>query len=59
LVPNTASKVVVVGEEKKMGLPKKMLEFFDGDFSCSHLGSLDKLIKAKSKGTVLCLVIIY
>ncbi|KAL3790447.1 hypothetical protein ACHAWO_007137 [Cyclotella atomus] len=30
LDPNTASKVVVVGEEKKKkGLPEKMLEFFD------------------------------
>jgi hypothetical protein len=28
LDPNTASKVVVVGEEKKKGLPKKILEFF-------------------------------
>jgi hypothetical protein len=31
LDPNTASKVVVVGEEKKRGLPEKMLEFFDED----------------------------
>jgi hypothetical protein len=29
LDPNTASKAVVVGEEKKKGLPQKMLEFFD------------------------------